>query len=359
MTPTRPALALAALLAATAPPALAEDALRVLNWSGYIDPAMLEGFTAETGIAVDYETYNDSEATEATLTAGGSGYDLVVVSSEYLMRLVEGGAVAPFDLDAIPGRAALDPGLMARLATLDPGGRFAVPYLWGTTAVGYDRVAVAQRMPDAPVDSWAMVFDPDVVSRFADCGVGFVDTPEEVTAAALAHLGRDPNSTDPADVEAALAAIEAVAPHVARFDADAQEALAQGDLCVALAWSGDVLEAADTQREGIDVAYSIPREGALIWFDVMVLPADAARPEAAHALVAHLMRPEVIALATAETWYPNPNAEAAALIDAELRSNPAVYPPGADMERLFAVRSRPPAQKAALARAWRRLKLAL
>lgn len=357
MTPIRATLA--AALVAAAPAAWAEDALRVLNWSGYIDPAILDGFTEETGIAVDYEVYNDGEATEAMLVAGGSGYDLVVVSSEYLGRLVALEAVAPFDLGALPGRSRLSAELMAQLDRLDPGGRFAVPYLWGTTAVGYDRAAVAERMPDAPVDSWAMVFDPEVVARFADCGVGFVDAPEEVVAAALLHLGRDPNSTDPADVAAALAAIEAVAPLVARFDAEAQENLAHGTLCVALAWSGDVLTATDDQDEGVDVAYSVPPEGGILWFDVMVLPADGARPDAAHRLVEYLMRPEVIALATQETWYPNPNREASALLPPELLGNPAVYPPEAAMDRLFALRSRPPAQKAAIARAWRRLRLGL
>ena len=358
MTPIRPALAAAAVVATTSA-ACSEDALHVLNWAGYIDPAMIETFTAETGVAVQYDTYNDAEATEAQLAAGGSGYDLVVISSEYLGRLTGRDALAPFDLDAIPGRARLRSDLMERLSTLDPEGRFAVPYLWGTTGIGYDRAAVAERMPDAPVDSWAMVFDPDIVSRFADCGVGFVDTPEEVTASALAYLGRDPNSTDPADLAAAIDAIEAVAPYVSRFDADAQESLAFGELCVALAWSGDVLEGADLQLEGIEIAYAVPREGAPIWFDVMVLPADAARADTAHAFVEHLMRPEVIAQATEETWYPNPNAEASALIDPAFLADPAIYPPEEAMRRLFAVRSRAPAQKAELGRAWRRLKLGL
>lgn len=335
------------------------ETLRVLNWAGYIDPTILDDFTAETGIAVAYDTYVDSEATEALLVAGGSGYDLVVVGSEYLGRLAEQGAIRPLDLEALPGRARLRADLMARLDVLDPGGRYAVPYLWGTTGVGYDAVAVGARMPDAPVGSWRMIFDPEVVSRFADCGVGVLDAPEEVTSIALAYLGHDPNSSDPADLAAAEAAIGAIAPYVRRFDTEVREGLGDGSLCLALLWSGGAAEARDGQAEGVEIAYSTPEAGAPLWFDTFVVPADAPRAEAAHALIEFVLRPEIVARSTNEVWYPNPNAEAAPHVAPEILADPVIYPSEAAMAGLFAVASRPAAEKAALARAWRRLRLGL
>ena len=237
---------------------------------------------------------------------------------------------------------------MRELAELDPSGRHAVPHLWGTTGIGHDRAAVEARIPDAPVDRWRMVFDPEIVSRFADCGVGFVDAPEKVAAAALAHLDRDPNSTEPTDIAAALEMIAAVAPHVSSFDAEAQERLAMGSLCVAVAWSGDAVEGRHNQAEGIDLAHTVLREGVPVWLDVMALPAEAVRSEAAHRLVEHLPRPEAIAPATEEVWHPNPDAEANPLMNPAMPSDPAAHPPEEAMTRLLTVRSRPAAQKIAL-----------
>lgn len=359
------AAALATLWAVAPAPAqdaAPEGSLRMLNWAHYIDPTILDDFTAETGIEVVYDVYNDSEAVEATLAAGGSGYDLAVVSTEYLGRLAQLGAIEPLKLGQLPGRSRLRADLSAELAALDPGGAdepYAVPYLWGTTGIGYDAAAVAARMPDAPVDSWAMLFDPEVAARFADCGIGMIDAPEQVVSSALAYLGHDPASADPAELEAAFDRVRALIPHVRSFDTSPQEALASGDLCVALVWSGDVLEARENQREGIEVAYSIPREGAVLWFDVLVVPSDAAQAEAAHALVEFLLRPEVIARVTNAVSCPNPNAEAPPFVAPELLADPAIYPPEAVMARLFAVTSRPAAEKAALTRAWRHAKLGL
>lgn len=335
----------------------AQETLHIYNWSDYIDPTILFDFTAETGIQVEYDTYTDAETTETQLIIGGSGYDLVVVSSEYLQRLIELQAVRPLELERLTNRHYLMPEIMERIEVHDPGSRHSVPYLWGTTGIGYDVNAVQERMPNAPTDSWAMIFDPEIVSRFSDCGVAIADSPEEVLSIALNYLGHDPNSKAPAEITAAQELIGAIAPHLRIFSSDQMPELSSGDICLTLNWSGDVLFALDEAADDVDLVYAVPHEGAPIWFDMFVVPTDARNGAAAHAFINFILRPEIIARATHEAWYPNPNSAATALVDPEMLSNPAIYPPADVMENLFAVPSRGVKEKRDLARVWRRLKL--
>ena len=346
---------LTALWSATA--LAAGDTLKVYNWSDYIDPAVLEEFEEETGIKVIYDTYESGEVAETRVMARGSGYDVVIVASEYITRMIDAGAVRRLDQTRLANRKHLWGDIMQRLAAYDAGNRHAVPYLWGTTGIGYDESQVNARMADAPVDSWAMIFDPQVVSRFAECGVSLPDAPEEVLSAALSYLGRDPNSSDAADIADAQAAIKAIRPYVNRIDSAQIDDLASGDICLAMGWSGDVLAAADEAEDGIDVVYAIPKEGAPIWFDLMVIPVDAPSVDAAHRFVDFLMRPEVIARISNEVYYANPNEAATPFVDPEVLEDPSIYPTEDVMKGLFALASRDARTKRGIARRWTMLKL--
>lgn len=350
-----PALALAL---STALPGHA-DVLHVYNWFDYIDPSIITDFEQETGIAVVYDTFEDAEAVEVLLMTGGSGYDLVLAPSAHLGRLIAGGMLSPLDKGALQNLGNLWPEVMRRIEPLDPGAEYAIPYLWGTVGLAYDRAAITARMPDAPFDSWAMLFDPEVVARFADCGVTIIDSPEEVLGAVLAWLGRDPNSSDLEDINDAFEALRRVVPHVLGFNIDQIGDLSNGQACLALTWSGDALMAADRAKAGVEVTYSPPPEGAAISVDFFVVPADAPNPAAAHRFLDFLLRPEVVARCTDVTWYANANAEATALVDPEVRGHSAVYPGPEAMAHLFALTARSPEDKRMIARAWSRLKLGL
>ena len=346
----------AALGLALAPQARAEE-VRVLNWSEYVAPGAIEAFEAETGLEVVYDHYDSGEVVERRLLSGGSGYDVVVVSSEYLGRLIEARALAPFEPGTLAGWSELSPALLERLAAFDPGHRHAAPYLWGTTGLGYDREAILARDPDAPLESWSLVFDPEVVARFADCGVSVVDSPEEVLAAALIHLGHDPNTTEPAQLDEAAATLLAISPYVERFDSEQIWDMAEGEICLALGWSTDVLHAADLAPEGREIRYVLPREGAPLWYDSFVMPSDAANPEGARAFMEFMLRAENLAAASEHLWAPNASDAAFPLVSREVRENPVVHPPADRMASLAPVLGRTLAAKRAFAEAWNGIKL--
>jgi putrescine transport system substrate-binding protein len=355
--PRHAALAPLALLCAAGAAPAAD--LAVLNWSDYVAPGVIEAFEAETGLDVRYDTYAASEPTESRLLAGGSGYDVVVVTSEYLGRLIVAGAIAPLDRARLPNLANLDPSVTARLESLDPGMQRAAPYMWGTTGLAWNEAAVRAIAPDAPTDSWALVFDPAWATRLAPCGIGIVDEPEEVLSAALLWLGRDPRSEAPDDLAAALAAVAQVAPYVRRFDSEQKGDLAEGRLCVAVAWSADALSAIDEAAEGVDLRYAIPREGAHLWVDLFVIPADAPNPQAAHRFIDHMLRPEVAAANTNAQFAANANAASRPLIEPEILANPIIHPAPETLGRLYGLSGRDLEAKRAVARAWSRIKLGL
>ena len=352
-TATATALALVAG-AATAAPA---ETVRVLNWSDYVAPGAVEAFEAETGIEVVYDHYDSGEVVERRLLAGGSGYDVVVISSEYLGRLIRNGALQPLDVGTLAHGPELSPMLMERLAAFDPGNRHAVPYLWGTTGIGYDAEAILARDPDAPLDGWSLVFDPDVVAQFADCGVSIVDSPEEVLAAALIHLGHDPNTQDAALLEEAAALLAAISPYVQRYDSEQIWDLALGEICLALGWSTDVLHAADVAEDGREIRYVLPRAGAPLWYDSFVVPQDAANAQGAQAFVDFMIRADNLAAASDHLWAPNASDAAFPLVSDEVRLNPLVYPPADHMASLAPVLGRPLAAKRRFEEAWSEIKL--
>jgi putrescine transport system substrate-binding protein len=329
----------------------ADQRLTLYNWSDYLPPEILDGFAAETGIAVVQDTYSEGAVAEARLIAGGTGYDLAIVSSESLGRLAEAGALAYLDRGRLDAAPALDPEAMARVDGLHADVLGAVPYLEGFTGIAYHEAEIAARMPDAPRDSWAMIFDPAIVSRFADCGVAIVDSPEEVVSAALAWLGRDPRSTAPEDLDAALEAIAAIAPHVRVFGSEHADLFSAEEVCLALTWSTEAIDP-DIGLDETPYAFATPREGAIIWFDLFVLPADSPDPDLARRFVDYVLRPENIAEAAAWNYAVSPVPAARDHLPAALREHPLLDPPPGVLARSFAVPPRDGATRADLARRW-------
>jgi len=340
------------------PAAASAGELNVYNWSDYIDPQVLQDFERETGIKVSYDVFDSNEVLETKLLTGNSGYDVVVPSAYFLERQVKAGVFRKLDKSQLPGLANLDPSIVERAARHDPGNEHSVVYMWGTTGIGYDAAKVKAIMPDAPVDSWRLVFDPAVVAKFAACGVSMLDDPTDMVGTALLYLGRDPNSEAEADLAAAEQLLSKIRPYLRTIHSSQYiDQLANGELCVAVGYSGDVLQARDRAAEAgkpIDIAYSIPREGALMWFDTLAIPADAQHPEAAHKFIDFLLRPAVAAANSNYVSYASANAAAKPLLAPELREDPGIYPDAEVAARLQPSLARSAEYTRALNRAWTR-----
>lgn len=330
----------ATILAVAAVPALAQDrSVNVYNWSDYIDPDVLTAFTEETGIAVVYDNYDNNEIVETKLLAGGSGYDVVVPSAPNVARQIQAGTLMQVDKSKLPNLVHQWEEISSRLALYDPDNAHAVNYMWGTTGVGYNVDKVMERMPDAPVDSWAMIFDPAVVSKFADCGVELLDTPEELMPAALNYLGLNPDSKDQAELEKAGELLMSVRPYILKFhSSDYIDALANGDICLAVGYSGDIFIAKNRAEEagaGVNIEYVIPKEGAAMWFDSFVIPTDAPHPEEAYAFIDYMLRPEVAAANSNYVFYANGNKDSQPLLEEDIIGDPAIYPGAETLEKLY------------------------
>lgn len=354
--------ALFGLLCGLAAPALAQEqpVVNVYNWSEYIDETILDDFTAATGIRVVYDVFDSNEMLETKLLTGGTGYDVVFPSDGFLTRQIEAGVFQALDKEKLPNLEHVWPLIAERTREFDPDNQYSINYMWGTTGLGYNVEMIRQRMPDAPLDSLRLLFDPEVVARFADCGVTMLDAPTDMIPMALAYLGEDPTSQDPEVLAKAEAPLQAVRPHIRQFtNAEFIGSLASGDVCLAAGWSGDVLQARDRAAEadnGVEVAFTIPMEGAVMWFDQIAIPADAPNPDSAHAFLNFLLEPEIIARATDYVSYANGNLSAQQHIDQEILDDPAVYPPSAVMERLYVTHVYPPRVQRTVNRLWTRVK---
>ena len=336
---TLPLAVLAALLLGAGPAPAADKVVKVFNWADYVDPAVLEEFTARTGIKVVYDTFDSNDILETKLLAGRTGYDVVVPTSNFLARQIKAGIFQPLDRQKLPNWGNLDPLLLERVAKFDPGNKHAFVYMWGTSGIAYDVNKIKERMPDAPLDSWRLLFDPEIVAKFADCGVYVLNAPEEGLPAMLNYMGMSPETKKVEDFEKAVAAFEKIRPSIRKFhSSETINALAGGDICLAMMWSGDAGIArarAEEAKNGVEIAYVIPKEGAQIWFDMVAMPKDAPSPDDAYAFMSYLMEPEVIAKISDKVTYANGNAKALPLVDAALRDDPNVYPPPEVMARLF------------------------
>ncbi|CAA7616850.1 polyamine ABC transporter substrate-binding protein [Magnetospirillum sp. UT-4] len=358
-------LAAAALAGLAVLPAHAEDkVVNVYNWSDYIAKDTLETFTRETGIKVKYDTYADNEILDTKLSAGKSGYDVVFPSaSPFFAAQVKAGMYQPLDVARLPNAAGLDKGVMANLAKVDPGNRFGVPYMMAATGFAYNVDKIGKAMPDAPVDSWAMLFDPAVVSRFKGCGVSLLDTPTEAVPAMQIYRGKDPQVQNADSLAAAMEALTPLRPNYRYVNSERYRAdLANGDICLAHGYVGDLVQsrsrAAEAKKKQ-DIAIVIPKEGALVNIDVMAIPADAPHPEAAHAFINFILRPDVIAGITNEVGYANAVPAAMDKTDPAIAKDPVIFPPAAVQAKLHT--PPPPAGRdydRARSRAWSKFRAA-
>jgi putrescine transport system substrate-binding protein len=350
----------ALLLSSSAVFAQEEPVLNVYNWSDYIAEDTIPKFEAETGIKVNYDVYDSNEMLEAKLLAGGSGYDLVVPSGFFLERQVPAGVYQPLDKSKLPNLANMDPDVMARTALHDPDNAHSVDYMWGTTAIGYNVAKLKERLGDQPLDTWDLVFDPTVVSKLADCGVSLLDAPSEVVANALNYLGLDPNSESPDDLKKAEDLLMSIRPHVRYFNSSQYiDDLGNGEVCLSVGYSGDVFIARDAAVEanaGVEVAYVIPKQGALQWFDLFAIPADAPHPDNAHKFIDFMMRPDIAAANTNYVFYASGNKAALDQVDDEVKNDPAIYPPADIAAVLFPLKAHSPDYDELLTETWQRIK---
>ncbi|WP_019578714.1 polyamine ABC transporter substrate-binding protein [Pseudomonas mandelii] len=335
--------------------------VHVYNWYDYIGPTTLQDFKRDTGIQPVYDTFDSAEVLEGKLLTSRSGYDVVVASNFSLPTLIKAGALAPLPRAQMPGFKNMDTDLLAKLANNDPGNQYAVPYLWGTNGIGYNVDKVRAALGDkAPVDSWELVFNEANLAKLGDCGVAMLDSPSEMLPVALHYLGLPPNSTDPEDYKKVQALLLKLRPHIAYFNSSKFISdLANGNICVAVGWSGAMLEAkanAEQAGNGVKIAYSLPKEGAPVWFDTLVLLKDAPHPQQGVAFIDYLMRPDVIAPVSDHLSYPNGNRSATSLVTEATRNNPAVYPPAEAMAKLFTLEPLPKATERVRTRVWSMVK---
>lgn len=334
--------------------------VNVYNWSDYIDPRLLDEFTKETGIKVVYDTYDSNETLEAKLLAGRSGYDIVVPSGTFLQRQIQAGLYRPMDRSRLPSSKFLWPEVDARLAVYDPGNKHAVNYMWFTTGIAYDAAKAKARMGDQPMNTWDIVFRPEILRKFADCGVYVLDSAEDLFAVALRYLRLNPDSKAPGDISKASALLQRMRPHVRRFHSSEYiNALANGDICLAIGWSGDSFQAKTRARDagnGIEIEYAIPREGTLMSMDNIAIPKDAGNVDEAYAFIDFLLRPENAARNTIASNFANSVGTSKTLIPAEITGNKSIYPDDDVMGRLFTVTPPDRSVQRTVTREWTRIK---
>lgn len=337
--------------------AQAEDkVVNIYNWSDYIDNSILDDFTKETGIKVVYDTFDQNETLETKLLAGKTGYDVVVPTAYFLQRQIKAGVFQKLDKSKLPNLSNMWDTVQQRIATYDPGNQYAIDYMWGTSGVGYNIDKVKQILGTDEAPDINVIFDPALAAKFKDCGIYVLDSPTDVIPAALRYLGLDPNSTKPEDFKKAEDLLTAIRPFVRKFHSSEYiNALANGDICIAFGYSGDVLQARNRAAEaknGVNIGYSIPTKGAQMWFDVMAIPADAPHVEEAHIFLNYIMRPEVIAKASDFTAYANGNKASQQFVSKDVLNDPAVYPTDAVREKLFTLTPWDPKTQRVATRLW-------
>jgi putrescine transport system substrate-binding protein len=336
---------------------------KVLNlyiWSDYLAPNTLSDFEKQTGIKVHVSYFDTNETLETRLLAGASGFDVVVPTASYFERQIKAGVYMTLDKSKLPNLKNMDPQLMAKVAMHDPGNAHGVIYAWGTNGIGYNEKMVKALMPDAPLDSWRLVFDPAVAGKLAKCGISVLDSPAEMVRAVLSYLGRDPNSQKAEDLAAAEATLLKIRPYIRNINSsEFIEALANGDQCVAVGYNGDVLQARDRAHDankGIEIKYIVPKEGSILWFDMLAIPKDAPDPASAYAYINYIMTPQVSADISTFKRYATANLPGQALVEPAVRNDPGIYPPPEIREKLAVQMADSPEQTRAITRMWQKFK---
>lgn len=358
MTLGKTMVAAAALMAAGA--AGAEE-VHVYNWSDYIDEALLAKFEEETGIKLVYDVFDSNEILETKMLAGASGYDVVVPTGSFLQRQIQAGAFQKLDKSKLPNLANMWDVIQERTAKYDPGNEYSINYMWGTTGIGINVGKVKEVLgEDAPVNSLALLFDPANMEKLASCGVHVLDAPTEIVPAALKYLGEDPDAQDMETISKVEPVLAAIAPHVLKFHSSEYiNALANGDICMAFGWSGDILQARDRAAEannGVEIAYHIPKEGALMWFDQMAIPADAPNPDAAHKFLNFIMDAQNAAAASNYVYYANGNKASQEFLNEDVIGDTAIYPDEETTANLYTTSPWDPKVNRDVTRLWTKIK---
>ncbi|EQM70409.1 polyamine ABC transporter substrate-binding protein [Pseudomonas solani] len=338
----------------------AEQTVHIYNWSDYIGETTLADFQKETGIKPVYDVFDSNETLEGKLLAGRTGYDVVVPSNHFLGKQIKAGAFQKLDRSQLKNWDNLDPALLKRLEANDPGNQYAVPYLWGTNGIGYNAEKVKAVLGVDKIDSWSVIFEPENIKKLSQCGVAFLDSADEMIPAMLNYLGLNPNSKNPDDYKKAEAKLMEVRPYITYFHSSKYIGdLANGDICVAAGFSGDIFQAAARAEEagkGVEIAYAIPKEGGNLWFDMVAVPADAANAKEAHAFIDYLLRPEVIAKVSDYVGYANPNTKSGEFMNQDVRNDESVYPPQAVLDKLYVSEELPPKVQRLMTRSWTKVK---
>jgi len=336
--------------------------LHIYNWSNYIAPNTLANFEQETGIKIIYDLFDSNEVLDGKLMAGSTGFDLVVPSASFFERQLEAKVFQPLDKKALPNYKNLDPEMLKLVANYDADNQFAIPYLWNTTGIGYNVEKIKEALgEDAPTNSWDLVLKAENLAKLKNCGVSFLDAPSEIFATVLHYLGKDANSQLASDYTGSTSELLLTLRPSIRYFHSSQyiNDLANGDICVAVGWNGDIVQAANRAKEannGVNIAYSIPKEGALVTFDVFAMPADAKHPQEAYQFLNYLMRPDVIANISDHVYYANANQQATQLIKAEVRDHPGIYPPVDIRANMFTLKLHPAKLDRIITRAWTKVK---
>ena len=336
---------------------------KVLNlyiWTDYLAPDTIASFEKTTGIKVRISYFDTNETLEARMLTGNSGFDVALPTAPFFQRQIRSGAYLQLDKAKLPNLVNLDPAIMARVALNDPGNAHGVVYAWGTYGIGYNAKMVADALPDAPLNSWRLIFDPAYAAKLARCGINILDAPAGVVRLVLKYLGRNPDAFTPQDLADAETVLSKIRPYVRTIDSSIDiQAMANGDICVALGYNGSFVQARNRAKEaknGIQIGYVIPEEGSLLWFDMLAIPRDAPNPANAHLFIDYLMNPQVIANITNFVGSANANSAAAPLLDASVAADPMIYPPRGEQQRLFVQSQDPPEQSRAITRIWQRFK---
>jgi putrescine transport system substrate-binding protein len=316
-----------------------EKVLHVFNWSDYIAEDTVPNFEKQSGIKVTYDVFDSNDVLETRLLAGNSGFDLVVPSASFLERQIKAGVFQKLDKSQIPNLQHMDPDIMNRVGLHDPNNEYSVTYLWGTTGIGYNEDKIKKIFGDARPDSWSYIFDPKNAAKLKDCGISLLDAPDEILKIVLAWIGRDPNSQKEEDLKAAEAKLTPIRPFVRKIHSSQYiDDLANGELCIAVGWSGDILQArdrADEAGQGVKINYAIPKEGTIVWFDMLAIPADAKHPKNAHAFINYLMEPQVAANNSNFVNYANGNGASLPMVSDQVKNDPGIYPTPEVKAKLF------------------------
>jgi putrescine transport system substrate-binding protein len=337
-----------------------EKAVNVLNWSDYIAETTVADFQQKTGIKVTYDVFDSNEVLETKLLAGRSGYDIVVPTAPFLERQIKAGVFLPLDKSKLPNLKNMDPEIMQRVAAHDPGNQYSLTYLWGTIGLGYNPELVKRALGTDKIDSWSVLLEPGNAKKLAKCGIAILDAPTDVFGSVAIYKGLDPNSEKPEDLKVVEEALTKVRPYIRYFHSSSYiNDLAAGEICLALGWSGDVLQARDrgaAAAKPVTVRYAIPKEGAINYFDMLAIPADAPHPDNAHAFLNYMMEPEVIAKVTNKVRFANGNSASMPFVDESIRDDPNIYPSAEVRARLHPDLTESQAFSRDLNRAWTRIR---